>query len=174
MEVQTAGENRRSAAINRGVIYYFERHFDAALQEFEKSAKMSLEIGDRKNFLLARHNRGEILLEWKKFDQAFEEFESCFQVATEMGNEQERINNLLQLGVIKLSINQPELAVSYLTQALQKAKAKSFWKFYQAAAERLAQAFRDLNQPEESERILNEMKLTLSSLSQTDLSGLAR
>ncbi len=129
-----------SVILNLGVVAYFQKNIQWAIDRFREAAKIAEQIGDVMNTMIARHNIGEMLIEFGEFEQAYQEFETCLHLAENVGNETERINNAMLVGFTKTKLGKYDEGVLQLSEVIAECEKRGYWNFFCEASIYLGRA----------------------------------
>lgn len=136
-----------SSILNLGVVEYYRKNFESALQKFTEAEHIAQQIGDFRNILISKHNRAEILKEFERYDEALPIFQECLDLASDMGNLSEALNNKILIGHIQSILEKHKEAKQILEECINLSKEKQYWALYCDALYYLGLHYQNIGKP---------------------------
>ncbi|MCU0447275.1 MAG: SpoIIE family protein phosphatase [Microscillaceae bacterium] len=123
-EKEVIGDKREASRFlnQAGTLEWENRNFAQAINHFEKSIRLNVDIGNENGISMLNNNLGLIYSDVKDFEKSIEHFNKTLQYRRKAGEKENMISCLINLSVVSNNLKRYEQSATYLSEALGYAR----------------------------------------------------
>lgn len=144
-----------------GDVYLETSRFDLALEKYQQSCDISIEIDDRFGIAVAFVNLGKVSLSIGEAVKALEYFNQAIPIIKELGNQDELAVTLNNIGAAYNILSQFTKALDYYNQALSISEKSGNRKEMAVTLTNIGNFFGNLSQPDKALEYYNQALLLI-------------